>query len=429
MARTVSFSPYQGDTIKALQARQQQLARVQPLIPTSTITNPLQGAASVVDTLANEINAARAKRDEHQAVQGMAQLMGSFGPDGPSQEQIGQLAGYDPDTAIKLYEKRQELLADQARLKAQQEFSVSERLAGQDFTRSQTDAGYAHEGTVDARELGQEQAMTKATQEQEAAVNARELQEQKDKEARDAQAGQLTTVTGDEATKRGLDPKRTWQVDPQGKATDITPAQQETFGPLISGAEAEKLGLDHSKQYQLNEKTKKYDPVGGSGVTIQNVPAETAAKIALGDEFLSNFDSIRLAAVNGDMTGPLDYQTAVTFGRGTGGVASRQLMQGSEALVRLMTGAGKSESEARGEVKQYLPSITDDAVTLTSKIDGLKNAITRIKAGVTTGRRWGDDTSGGGGGKLPTPQNDDDYAKLHTGDHYIDPGDGKEYVK
>lgn len=199
MARTVSFSPYQGDTIKALQARQQDLAKVQPLIPTRSIVNPVQGFASVVDQLANEINMARAKRDEHAATQGMAQLMSSFGDQGPSQEQIGAMAAFDPEVAVDLLKTRQQTLAEQARLKAQQEFQTGERVAGEQFQAGQTQAGYTHEGQVDTRELEQQKAAearaaaTKATETQatyahEGEVDTRELEQQKAKEARDLQA-------------------------------------------------------------------------------------------------------------------------------------------------------------------------------------------------------------------------------------------------
>lgn len=216
MARTVSFAPYQGDTIKALQQRQQDLARLQPSIPIRSIQNPLQGAASVVDTLATEINMARARRQEREATAGMAQLMGSFGEQGPSSEQIGAMAAYDPDLAIKLYEHRQSRLEEDARLKAQQAFTTSERQASEAFQAGQTQAGYTHEGQVDTRELEQQKELEKRqlaaqldqerrAQEAEVAKEGRQAalpQTDVGKLKADLDAGRIDQATYDAAVKK-----------------------------------------------------------------------------------------------------------------------------------------------------------------------------------------------------------------------------------
>jgi hypothetical protein len=407
MVRAVSFSPYQGDTIKALQQRQQDLAKLQPIIPTRAIVNPIQGLASVADTLANEINIARAHRQEREATQGMAQLMSSFGDQGPSPDQIGAMAAYDPDLAVKLYEKRSDLLAEQARLKAQQEFQTSERVAGQEFQAGQTQAGYTHEGQVDTRELEQQRETERIAQANKLEEEKRAEAEKIAAEGRAAAAAQVKTVTGEEAKAAGLDPTRTWQIGTSGKATDITPEVPESYRAPTAD-EVKMYNLDPAKSWRVNAKTGKPEEVGGGGVTIQNVPAEMAAKIGLADEFLANYDSIRKSAAAGDMTGLFDYQKAVGLGRGTGGEAYRQLKSGSEALVRMLTGAGKSETEAQDEASQYLPTFTDDAATLVNKIDGLKSRLDRVRAGVTSNRNAPAAPDSGTATVLPQGVNEDD---------------------
>ena len=44
--------------------------------------------------------------------------------------------------------------------------------------------------------------------------------------------------------------------------------KQDVYGPVITGDAATKLGLDPTKSYQLNTTTGQYDPVGGSGTNI-----------------------------------------------------------------------------------------------------------------------------------------------------------------
>lgn len=160
-------------------------------------------------------------------------------------------------------------------------------------------------------------------------------------------------------------------------------ADRVTYGPVLTGDAAKAVGLDPTKSYQMNQKTQQYDQVGGGGtsVTVNPPSAETAAKLGLANGFLDNYDAILQSAQAGEMTGT-GWITGVQLGRGNGGAQYRNLLQGTEALVRLLTGAGMSEGEARSRVQQFEPAALDDAPTLVSKISGLKQALDNVKGAV-----------------------------------------------
>jgi hypothetical protein len=116
------------------------------------------------------------------------------------------------------------------------------------------------------------------------------------------------------------------------------------------------------------------------------LPAEMGARIGLGDEFLTeDLPGIKKDVAEGVATGPLDYLTGWA-GRGRQGEIRRRLLTGVDALRRNLTGAGMSATETEEYVGRYLPSMTDDAKTLASKIDGLERDLRAVKGGAVAGK-------------------------------------------
>jgi len=255
-----------------------------------------------------------------------------------------------------------------------------------------------------------------------------------------ARRNQVSTLTPEEEIATfGADKPGTYQKKGTGEVTRIDePEAAETYGPVVTGEQAKTLGLDPTKSYQLNQKTQQYDQIGGGGtsVTINPPSAETSAKLGLAKGFIDNYDSILKSVDAGEMTGP-GYLKGVTLGYGNGGTQYRNLLQGTEAMVRLLTGAGMNESEARQRVTQYEPAATDDAVTLRSKIEGLKQALDNVIEGVETrgqpGATDGEDTTPppADDATAPTldPNNQKAYDDLDDGAPYKVPGDPKVYHK
>lgn len=116
------------------------------------------------------------------------------------------------------------------------------------------------------------------------------------------------------------------------------------------------------------------------------LPAEMGARIGLGDEFLNeDLPGIKKDVEAGAATGILDYAMGWA-GRGRQGEIRRRLLTGVDALRRNLTGAGMSATETEEYVGRYLPSITDDAETLVSKISGLERDLRAVKEGAVAGK-------------------------------------------
>jgi hypothetical protein len=186
-----------------------------------------------------------------------------------------------------------------------------------------------------------------------------------------------------------------WQAEQQAKVAEAAQAhkyrlEEQTAGrenwTTLSPEEITQLGLDASKgPYQRNATTGKISQVGAGGVTIQNVPAEVAGRIGMGDQFLKNYDNVIKEVNAGNLTG-LNYGYAVTLGRGTGGEAYRQIQSGVDALRRFLTGAGISQSEAQDYADRYMPVWHNDAKTVSDKLKGLYNDILAVREAVAQGR-------------------------------------------
>jgi hypothetical protein len=128
------------------------------------------------------------------------------------------------------------------------------------------------------------------------------------------------------------------------------------------------------------------------GGPAEKVDAEVAARIGLGRSFLGQLPEILKSVDSGEATGPVDFATG-KLGWGRSGEVHRQIASGAEALLRNLTGAGMSQSEANDYVNRYRPSLKDDAATLKSKLTQLERELNHVMETVGRGR---------GGGLQPT---------------------------
>lgn len=146
-------------------------------------------------------------------------------------------------------------------------------------------------------------------------------------------------------------------------------------------------------------------PITGTDKT--KLPESMGGKVALAKLAIGKLDDVAKYAETGAMTGPMDHLTGTVLGYGKAGSMYRELHNGAEALVRVLTGAGMPESEARDRAKLYLPRMTDDATTLADKTRQLKERLTAVVDEVTRGRGgWTGEGEGpsrrGGEAKTPT---------------------------
>lgn len=119
---------------------------------------------------------------------------------------------------------------------------------------------------------------------------------------------------------------------------------------------------------------------GGAADPNRPVPVagEQAARLAMGEVFLSKAPQILKEIKEGALTGPYDANKAA-LGYGRQGEISRQLASGSDALLRNLTGAGMSNTEAEKYVARYQESRFDTAETLYSKVSQLAEELQAYK--------------------------------------------------
>lgn len=110
------------------------------------------------------------------------------------------------------------------------------------------------------------------------------------------------------------------------------------------------------------------EPIPGGPAT--QIPGELAARVGLSGDFLDQAPKLRERIAAGDVTGLIDVNRAQQ-GIGEQGEIYRQLQSGTDALMRLLTGAGMNETEARQYAERYLPTWRDTSESAATKLDNL----------------------------------------------------------
>lgn len=125
-------------------------------------------------------------------------------------------------------------------------------------------------------------------------------------------------------------------------------------------------------------------PIAGGPAT--QIPSEAAGRIGLADTFLNDFDAIKKQVKSGGVTGPIDAFRSRNQSSYPGAETYRKIQTGVDALQRMLTGAGMPQSEAATYAFRYLPTYTDDAGSMVTKLDRLKSELESIKGRVLQGR-------------------------------------------
>ncbi|EIM26650.1 hypothetical protein [Microvirga lotononidis] len=114
------------------------------------------------------------------------------------------------------------------------------------------------------------------------------------------------------------------------------------------------------------------------------LPGEIGARFGLANEYFRRFDGIETDLKSKDprAVGPID-----SLGFGQSGAIQRDMKLGSEAMIRMLTGAGMNKEEAENEVKQYLPDPRDSPATVLDKQYRLRSALRSMQREALQGRR------------------------------------------
>lgn len=142
------------------------------------------------------------------------------------------------------------------------------------------------------------------------------------------------------------------------------------------------------------------------------IPAEVAARIGLGRVFLKDVPSINSEI--GKFTA--GDRADLLIGRGRAADVWRRIESGREALVRQLTGAGMSASEAENQTKRYQIQATDKNETMQRKVQMLERDLRAVEEGAIGGktgamaRQWQSGAStipapSSGGGNRPRAVN------------------------
>lgn len=115
------------------------------------------------------------------------------------------------------------------------------------------------------------------------------------------------------------------------------------------------------------------------------LPAEMGARIGLGDAFLEMVPNLRERLQRGDASGPIDG-FKLFLGKGDPASIWRDIETGRDALVRNLTGAGMSESEAANQTLRYQISPTDTAEVMVQKLNNLERDLLATRRGAIGAR-------------------------------------------
>jgi hypothetical protein len=133
---------------------------------------------------------------------------------------------------------------------------------------------------------------------------------------------------------------------------------------------------------------------GSKNARLSPMPAELASRIGLAEDFGRQYPAIRKAVEEGAFGEPellagsdnLAKRRDMLLRRGQQGEILREIKGGSEALTRMLTGAGMNVGEAQNEVQQYLPEASDTTATVLSKMDMLKRRLDSMVERASAGR-------------------------------------------
>lgn len=145
------------------------------------------------------------------------------------------------------------------------------------------------------------------------------------------------------------------------------------------------------------------------GGPAEKIDAEVAARLGLTKSFLEQLPSIREGVDKGEATGIINGPMGAA-GYGRPAELGRQVQSGVDALIRNLTGAGMSQSEAEKYAKRYEISWGDSQQTVSSKIQQLERELRSTAEVLGRGR-------GGAGfiNDIPITYTDKDQARAQRG--------------
>lgn len=182
---------------------------------------------------------------------------------------------------------------------------------------------------------------------------------------------------------------------------------------LMKGNESGKLALDKAKAEvsiaQQNAAqgsapaasvfTEPFDPanpnkvrtlVANPGGTQTQLPAQAAAEIGLGKGWIAQIPQIKENIAKSDLGSDNPAKRAAAYtkaslGFGDEGGVMRRIDDGKDSMLRMLTGAGMPESEAKEYTRRFGINIQDSKATIADKVDQLNYDLNNIHKQVMSG--------------------------------------------
>lgn len=187
--------------------------------------------------------------------------------------------------------------------------------------------------------------------------------------------------------------------DGDGNERLVRVKKQGAEGPIDTGDTQQqggnfgKLPTDH-RWRDPNDKRQGVEPIPGSNA--DKIGDEIVARVGLAKSFMGTLPDLRARVARGDVGIENVANHAQAMANvGVPGETKRMLDAGAESLIRLLTGAGMSATEAEQNAMQYRITPRDTTFTINSKINALERHLNAI--GEVMGR------SRGGGNLLAAP--------------------------
>jgi hypothetical protein len=168
--------------------------------------------------------------------------------------------------------------------------------------------------------------------------------------------------------------------------------------------DSRRLDLDSRKADEAERANRANEAIrakaaGGGGQVIENedgtqtvvpppgkrtpIPSEIQSRMALGETYAKQVPDL-LRAIEQGKSGAL----GTAFNVGTSGLLAKRQESGVDALVRNLTGAGKSKEEAESYASRYQFEATDSDARKKEKVLQLVGELKAIDSAVKAGRGW-----------------------------------------
>lgn len=149
-------------------------------------------------------------------------------------------------------------------------------------------------------------------------------------------------------------------------------------------------GMAFVEPFDPNSPNKVRTLVANPGGTQTQLPAQAAAEIGLGKGWIAQIPQIKDNVAKSDLGSDNPAKRATAYGKaslgfGDEGGVMRRIDDGKDSMLRMLTGAGMPESEAKEYTRRFGINIQDSKATINDKIDQLNYDLNNIHTQVLAG--------------------------------------------